>query len=42
MAMPPLIMHEDTNLPSPAMDRLVNEAFHCACSKHRLSRMFFI
>lgn len=42
MAASPLITHEDTKPLSPAMDRLVNEAFHCARSKHRLSLMFFI
>lgn len=41
MAVPSLITHEDTKPASPAMDRLVNEAFRCACSKHCLSRMFF-
>lgn len=41
MATSPLITHEDTKPLSPAMDRLVNEAFHYARSKHRLSQMFF-
>lgn len=35
-------MHEVTKPLLLANDRLFNEAVHCACSKHKLSRIFFI